>query len=343
MMRRSPPVRRGMPELIGDTPLVRLDRLTGRSGRGPRVLAKLEAANPGGSAKDRPALRMLQAALDTGRLASGDTVVESSSGNLGVALAALCSWHGLRFVCVVDPRVSRQTARHVEAYGGLLQQVEAPDPETGDWLVARRREVDRLVASVPGAWSPDQYDNPLNPAAHADGTMREIIEALDGDVAAVFVATSTTGTVVGCRDHLDAVGLDTLLVAVDAAGSVLFDGVRGERLLPGFGAGTVPALATRARPDVVCRVDDLDCVVGARRLARRESLLAGASGGGVVTALGRELHRFGEADTVVLMLHDSGSRYLDTVYDDRWVRERLGCDPDQLAAQVETGWGDHRP
>lgn len=343
MTARDGRVRRGMPDLIGQTPLVRLERLAGATGTGPRIHAKLEASNPGGSAKDRPALRMLEAALESGELATGDTVVESSSGNLGVALAALCSWHGLRFICVVDPRVSRQTARLVEAYGGLLQRVDAPDPETGDWLVARRREVDRLVASVPGAWSPGQYDNIHNPAAHAEGTMAEIVDTLDGDLAAVFVATSTTGTLVGCRDHLDARGISSLLVAVDAAGSVLFDGTRGERLLPGFGAGAVPSLAARARPDLVRRVDDLDCVVGARRLARRESLLAGASGGGVVTALSRELHRFDPDDNVVLVLHDSGSRYLDTVYDDRWVQERLGCSPDQLAAHVDAAWGDAYP
>lgn len=333
-MTSSEPVREGLPDLVGRTPLVRLSRL---HPGGPQVFAKLELANPAGSAKDRPAARMLTRALARGELRAGDTVIESSSGNLGVALAQWCAWHGLTFVCVVDPRTNLHTLRTIEAYGGRLHRVESPDPLTGDWLVARRRAVARLLAATPRSWSPDQYANPLNPQAHADGTMREIAEALEGNVAALFVATSTTGTLVGCQRYLTTHGLDTLTVAVDAIGSVLFGGQRGPRLLPGFGAGVVPPLAATAAPDLVHRVDDLDCVIGCRRLARREALLVGASSGGVVTALERELHRFGPADNVVIMVHDTGARYLDTVFNDAWVAEHLHCHPETLRRYVADG------
>lgn len=327
-------IREGLPDLVGRTPLVRLRRLHGDDG--PRVFAKIESANPGGSAKDRPAATMLAAALESGELCPGDTVIESSSGNLGVALAQWCRWHDLELICVVDPRSNHHTLRLIEAYGAELHHVLEPDPATGDWLAARRSAVDFLLATTPRSWTPDQYGNPLNPVAHAQGTMREIVDALDGDVAAVFVATSTTGTLQGCQQHLDARGLSTLTVAVDAVGSVLFGGATAPRRLPGFGAGTVPPLAEQARPGLVRRVDDLDCVLGCRRLVEREALLVGASGGGVVTALGRELHRFGPDDNVVLVMHDSGARYLETVFDDAWVAEHLGWRPDPPRRPVDT-------
>ncbi len=323
----------GMPDLVGATPLVRLRRLF--PGQRSRVYAKLEGFNPGGSAKDRPAVAMINAAIRSGALVAGDTVVESSSGNLGVALAQVCGWHGLQFVCVVDPRTNAQTLRTIQAYGGRLHEVQEPSEGAGDWLSARLQAVRELLATIPGSWTPDQYSNGHNPASHADGTMREIVEALGAPPAAILVATSTTGTLQGCQDHLRSLGAKTLVIAVDAVGSALFGGEPGQRALPGFGASIVPPLASSALPDLVARVDDLDCVVGCRRLVRSESLLVGASSGGVITALSRELHRFGPDDDIVMVLHDSGARYLDTVYDDCWVEAHLGHCPQTLAGQVD--------
>lgn len=322
----------GVPDLVGDTPLLRLHRL--HPGPGPRIFAKLEAFNPGGSAKDRPARAMIEQAFSEGRIRAGGTVVESSSGNLGVALAQLCNWYGLNFVCVVDPRTNRQTLREIQAYGARIQLVREPDEVSGDWLQARRRAVSDLLAAIPGSWSPNQYANRLNPASHARGTMREIIDALGHAPAGLLVATSTTGTLQGCQQQLRSIGASTVTIAVDAVGSVLFGGEPGERVLPGFGAGIVPELARDAAPSLVERVDDIDCVVGCRRLARSESLLAGASGGGVVTALQRQLARFGDGDDVVVILHDGGARYLETVYDDEWVLSTLGCRPDTLMERI---------
>lgn len=326
----------GMLDLIGGTPLVRLRRLY-PGAHLPRLLTKLELANPGGSSKDRSAASMLSEALRRGELRRGDTVIESSSGNLGVALAQCCAWEGLRFVCVVDPRTNTQTLRMIEAYGAELHHVTDPDPDTGDWLIARRTAVRSLLRSTPRSWCPDQYANRMNPQAHAEGTMKEIAQALDGQVAAVVVATSTTGTLVGCQRYIASAGLTTQLIAVDACGSVLFGGARGTRLLPGFGAGTEPALARSAAPDRVVRVSDLECVIGCRRMAQREALLVGASTGGIISALHEELARFGPQDTVVFISHDSGSRYLDTVFDDTWVERHLGCPPQQLQALIEGG------
>ena len=156
----------GLPFLIGRTPLVELARMGGPGG--PRALVKLELTNPGGSAKDRPAARMLADALESGDLRPGGTVVESSSGNLGVALAQQAAYRGLRFICVVDPRSSQVNRRLIEAYGGVVHMVSEPDPVDGDWLRARIDAVQQLVASIPGAWWPNQYANVNNAAAHRD-------------------------------------------------------------------------------------------------------------------------------------------------------------------------------
>lgn len=322
----------GLPDLVGDTPLVRLTRLFGRGG--PTVVAKLEAANPGGSAKDRPARAMVEDGLRRGVIKPGGTLVESSSGNLGVALAQLARWHGLSFICVVDPRTSITTARLIEAYGGRLHRISSPDAATGDWLTARQDAVRALVDQIDGAWTSNQYANPLNPRAHAQGTMREIAEALDHDLSAVVVATSTTGTLSGCQTYLRSQGSQAQVVAVDVVGSVLFGGTRSERVLPGLGAGVLPPLAAGVRPDRLVRVTDLDCVVGCRRLVEREALLAGASGGGVVSAVGAIAAQFGPRDTIAVVLHDGGERYLDSVYDDQWVADNLHCSPERLRQLV---------
>lgn len=322
--------------LLGQTPLIRWARLFGSAGA-PRVYAKFEAANPSGSAKDRPAALMLRRALERGELRPGDTVIESSSGNLGVALAQWCAWEGLDFLCVVDPRTNDQNLRLIQAYGGRLHHVTEPDPISGDWLRARRAAVARLLRTIPRSWSPDQYSNDLNPVSHDEGTIREIVEELNGEITALMIATSTTGTLVGAQRCLASTQMSTELIAVDAVGSVLFGGTPGVRRLPGLGAGVEPHLSMEARPDRVRRVSDLDCVIGCRRVAQREALLVGASTGGIVTALGRELSRFGPTDTVVVIAHDTGARYLDTVFDDAWVSTELGCSRASLQHQINAG------
>lgn len=216
----------------------------------------------------------------------------------------------------------------MRALGAEVVCVEEPDEQTGDWLAARIARVREIVARTPGAYWPDQYANEANPAAHADGTMREIADDLAHRVTAVYVAVSTTGTLNGCLDYVRAHSLDTDVVAVDAVGSVLFGGSHRPRRLPGFGAGMVPQLALRAEPADVLRVDEGDAIAGCRFLAAQEGLLVGASGGAVVAAIRSTLDRYGPEDRVVLVFHDGGEPYLDTVYDDAWVAERFGDVPD---------------
>lgn len=319
-------------EVVGNTPLQLLNQLFARED--VRVLAKLENRNPTGSAKDRSALGIVRDAWESGRLRPGTVVVESSSGNLAMAAARLGALLGFQFECVVDPRANEKTIAAIEAYGARVHRVTEPDAETGDWLIARLATVRELVAATPGAITLDQYSNVAAIRAHAEGTMREIVDAV-GAPDRMYVATSTTGTIGGCLRLVADEGLATEVVAVDAEGSVLFGGERGRRLLSGYGAGFVPPLAELSTPTVVARVDDLSAVVGARALALTEGILAGASTGAVMAALRRDLEDLPSGATVVAMVHDGGMPYLDTVYDDAWVCETFGVSADELQRRVE--------
>lgn len=338
-MRRSPPrpaPAEGILNAIGGTPLVALRRFCDRDD--VEVFAKIEASNPAGSAKDRSASRMIEDAIDDGAIGHGTVVIESTSGNLGVGLAQACRFHGLDLICVVDKRTHAANLRTMRALGADVRVVTDPDPDTGDLLAARLALVQQLIAETPNAYWPNQYANPSNPAAHADGTMREIDEAMDGRIDWLFVATSTTGTLSGCCDYLVKAGrTDTRIVAVDAEGSALFGGIRHERRLPGFGAGVEGELARRAWCDELVRVDDAQCVIGCRRLVEREAVFAGASSGGVASAFTTLAPTMEPGSRCALVLSDGGAGYLDTVYDDRWVEREIGLAPPEMAAEVTVG------
>lgn len=309
-------------DLVGDSPVLRLRGLPTSAGT---VVAKLEGLNPGGSMKDRTAAAMLRSALRSGELAPGGHVVESTSGNFGVGLAQAAAVLGLQLTCVVDPRCPRTSIQAMRAMGATVELVTEPDPVTGDLLAARLNAVQRLLDADPGAYWPNQYANPENPAAHAAGTMAELDDLFGGQLRAVYVATSTTGTLRGCADLIAARGRRTQVIAVDALGSVLFGGTRATRLLPGYGAGVVPKLAEGAAPDGVVRVADCDAVAWCRHIARTDGLLMGASGGAVVAAAAQAQRD--DDGPVAVILADRGAAYLDTVYDDDWVHEHLGAIP----------------
>ncbi|GGN50276.1 2,3-diaminopropionate biosynthesis protein SbnA [Streptomyces albiflavescens] len=316
------PVLDGILDAIGDTHLVELGGLLPRFPS--RVLAKLEGFNPGGSVKDRSALSMLLGRIRGGELIPGrSTVVESSSGNLAIGIAQICRYYGIDFICVVDPKTTRQNLAILRAYQVTVDMVTEPDLDTGAYLPARLARVRELVAALPGAYWPNQYANPLNPRAHTR-TMREIAEALDDKVDYLFCATGTGGTMTGCAEYIRERGLSTTLVGVDALGSVLFGGPPGPRLLPGHGAAVRPALFDPALADEVVLVSDLDCVVGCRTLTQREAILAGGSSGAVTAALRKFADRIPAGSTCVLVFPDRGDRYLDTIYDDEWVRRQFG-------------------
>jgi 2,3-diaminopropionate biosynthesis protein SbnA len=309
---------------VGNTPLVRFAHLF--PGAGFTVFGKMETFNPGGSMKDRPALQMLADALAKGQITSETTIVESSSGNLAIGLAQACRAHGLRLVVVVDPKTTTSNIKLMHAYGAYVDMVHTPDPETGEFLAARKKRVRQWLDDTSGAINLNQYANPQNPRSHRTGTIREIIEALDGRVDHLLIAVSTCGSLRGAREAVRDAGLSTKITAVDAKGSAVF-GTRGPRLLAGHGAGVVPDHMAPDLADDFVLVSDADCVAGCRWLVESEAVMAGASSGGIVAALHRKQRQFEPGSKVVAVICDRGERYLDTVYDDAWCMAKLGCVP----------------
>lgn len=311
----------GILSAIGNTPLVRLGNSCPELPF--NVYAKMEALNPGGSTKDRPAFNIIRQALDAGHITRDTVVIESSSGNMGIGLAQVCTFYGLRFVCVVDVKTTTQNLRLLEAYGAEVCVVNEPDEETGEYLPARIRRVRELRAAEPNSFWADQYSNEGNAGAHHQ-TMREIDDALGGRVDYLFCATSTCGTLRGCSEYVRARGLRTKVVGVDAVGSVIFGGQKAKRLLPGHGAAVRPRLYRDDLADCCVHVTDLECVVGCYRLARREAILAGGSSGGVFMAVERMKDEIAPGANCVLIFPDRGERYLDTIYSAVWVRKHFG-------------------
>lgn len=314
----------GILSTVGRTPLIALERLLEPSPI--ELYAKLEAHNPGGSMKDRPALRMVTEALKRGDIGPHSVLVESSSGNLAIGLAQVCAALNLRLRVVVDPKVTQSNLKILRAYGAEIDMVSTPDPETGEYLSARRKRVAHLIQTLPGAINLNQYANPGNPAAHRDGTVAEILDALDNRLDWLVISISTCGTLKGARLALRERGLATRILAVDAAGSVIF-GQRGTRLLPGHGAGIVPEHMSNDLADAHALVTDAQCVAGCRALIAREAVLAGASSGGIVSALHRWQTHWAPGTRVAAILPDRGERYLDTVYDDAWCQRHFGGIP----------------
>jgi len=312
----------GIVDAVGGTPLVRLRKYL--PGATFQIFAKLESLNPAGSIKDRPARRILEHALSTGALLPGGVVIESSSGNMGIGLAQVCRYHGLRFICVVDPKTTEANLGVLRAYGAEIDLVSEPHPVTGEFLQARIERVQELLRTIPGAFWPNQYANESNAGSHYHTTMHEVATALGGKVDFVFVATSTCGTLRGCGEYVRDHEMATRIIAVDAHGSLIFSDIRAPRMVPGLGAGLRPPLCEPSLVHECVHVSDLDCIVGCRRLMEREAIFAGGSSGGVLSAIERSAAEIPAHAVVVALLPDRGERYLDTLFSDDWVRAHFG-------------------
>ena len=317
---------------VGNTPLIRLSRVM--PGIPFQLYAKMEALNPGGSTKDRPAVSIINRGLQTGAIRPGTVVVESSSGNMGIGLAQVCAYHGLRFICVVDPKTTYQNIRILKVYGAEIDLVEEPDPDSGEYLQARINRVRELLDRYPDSFWPDQYANLFNPRAHYR-TVDEIITALEGKLDYLFCATSTCGTLRGCVEYVTRHGLPTQVFAVDAVGSVIFGGQKTKRLIPGHGAAVRPKLYSDDLAERCIHVTDRECIVGCRRLVSSEAILAGGSSGAVLMAVEKVKDEIPPGANCVIILPDRGERYLDTIYSDEWVAEHFGHIPAPTPAAEE--------
>ena len=314
-------MREGILSLIGNTPLTKLTRVLGSTHFD--LYAKLEAFNPGGSIKDRAAYSILKNAMEEGEIGPGTVVIESSSGNMGIGLAQACTYFGLRFICVVDPKTTQQNVALLKAYGADVDVVREPDPITKEYLHARIDRVRTLRQAIPDSFWPNQYSNVYNAMAHRN-TMHEIARDLDGKVDYLFCAASTCGTLRGCAEYVRTHGLKTKIVAVDAIGSVIFGGHKAKRLIPGHGAAVRPALFQPGLATECVHVSDLDCILSCRRLVETEAILSGGSSGAVLSAVEKMRSHIPPGANCVAIFADRGERYLETIYSDTWVWEHFG-------------------
>lgn len=311
----------GILSTIGNTPLVRLNKIFPENSF--RLFAKLEGFNPGGSIKDRPAIHIINRAMQSGAINPDTTIIESSSGNMGVGLAQMCAYFGLRFICVVDVKTTKQNIRLLETYGAEVDVIETPDVESGEYLPARIARVQELRDIIPNNFWPNQYANKDNAEAHHQ-TMHEIVTAFNGKVDYLFCAASTCGTLRGCVEYVRREQLPTRVYAVDAVGSVIFGSCKAKRMIPGHGAAVVPPLFDADLADKAIHVSDLDCIVSCRRLVNTEGILAGGSSGAVLMAVKQVADQIPDGATCVMIFPDRGERYLDTIYCNDWVNEHFG-------------------
>ena len=312
---------KGILSTIGNTPLVKLERVFDDVDF--NRYAKLEAFNPGGSIKHRTAFSIIRHAMETGEIGPGTTVVESSSGNMGIGLAQACAYYGIHFICVVDPKTTTLNIEILRAFGAEVDLVTVADRITGEYLPARIARVQELLMTTENSFWPDQYSNIYNARAHHQ-TMREIVEELNGRVDYLFCATSTCGTMRGCSEYVHDHNLSTKIFAVDALGSAIFGQKGCKRFIPGHGAAVTPKLFQPWLADECIHVSDAQCVMGCRRLVKKEALLCGGSSGAVLSAIAMVRHRIPPYANCVAIFADRGERYLDTIYSPVWVQEHLG-------------------
>lgn len=294
-------------DLIGNTPLVRLNRIT--DGCKARLYAKLESFNPMGSVKDRIAWAMVKDAEECGLLRPGSIVIEPTSGNTGIGLALVCAVRGYRLILTMPETMSLERRRILAALGAQL--VLTP----GDLGMAGAvAEAKRLVAETDDAFMPDQFSNPVNPQIHKQTTAKEIWDDTDGTVDIVVAGIGTGGTITGVGRFLKSRKANVQIVGVEPAASpILSEGRSGKHRIQGIGAGFVPGVLRRDLLDEVIAVTDEDAYETARRLAREEGIFAGISSGAAMWAALRVVKRQeNRGKTLVVILPDTGERYLST-------------------------------
>ncbi len=325
-------------DLIGGTPLVRLDRV-GRD-LSCHLMAKLEYLNPGGSVKDRPALRMIEAAESEGLLAPGGTIVEPTSGNTGVGLAIVAARRGYKCIFTMPDKIASEKMQLLRAYGAevvVCPTSVAPDHPESYYSVARR-----LVASIPGAYQPNQYANPHNPEAHVLSTGPEIWRQTAGRITHLVASIGTGGTISGIGRYLKAQNPAIQVIGADPEGSVYSGGSGRPYLVEGIGEDFWPEAYDPSVVDRVVMVTDRDSFLTARRVSREEGVLVGGSCGTAVWAALHVARELGPEAVMVVILPDSGRGYLSKVYDDAWMADhgflRAGGDTiDAVLARKGTG------
>ncbi len=305
-------------DLVGNTPLVKLSSVA--AGVPATVLAKVEYFNPGGSVKDRIALRMVESAEKSGALRPGGTIVEPTSGNTGVGLALVAQRRGYQCVFVLPDKVSQDKINVLTAYGARVEvcpTAVAPEDPRSYYSVS-----DRLVREIDGAWKPDQYSNPDNPRSHYETTGPELWTQTDGRITHFVAGVGTGGTISGTGRYLKEVSEGRVqVIGADPEGSVYSGGTGRPYLVEGVGEDFWPDAYDRDVADEIVAVSDRESFVMTRRLAREEGLLVGGSCGMAVVAALNVAQRSGADDVVVVLLPDGGRGYLGKIFSDDWMAD----------------------
>ena len=291
-------------EFIGETPMVELTKVVTASMA--TILGKVESFNPGGSVKDRIASAMIQDAEERGLLKAGGTIVEPTSGNTGIGLAMISAVKGYRLILTLPEGMSSERIGLLERFGAKVVVTPALEGMAG--AVKKAAEI---VESIPGAFMPHQFSNPANPRIHRQTTAQEILRATDGAIDAFVAGVGTGGTITGVGEVLKKKKSSVLIIAVEPAGSAVLSGKpAGPHRIQGIGAGFIPEVLNRSIIDEVITVEDMEAYTMSRRLAKEEGLLLGISCGAAVCAGLKVARRLGSGKTVVVMLPDTGERYL---------------------------------
>jgi len=298
------PAHKDITELIGRTPLVRLNRLSPEGGA--TIYGKVEFFNPGGSVKDRICLSMIDEAERQGKLKPGGTIVEPTSGNTGIGLALIAAVRGYKLILVMPESMSMERASLLSSYGAQLVLTPAWEGMKGSI-----KEAESIIGQNPSYFMPDQFSNPANPAMHKKTTALEIWEAMDGKIDAFVTAVGTGGTITGCGEVFKGRNKAIKVMAVEPAGSpVLSGGDPGPHKIQGIGAGFVPKVLNRTILDGVITVTDDEAYQTTKLLSKKEGLLVGISAGANVFAAQKVAKELGPGKNVVTILPDTGERYI---------------------------------
>ncbi|MGI8651231.1 MAG: cystathionine beta-synthase [Geodermatophilaceae bacterium] len=305
-------------DLIGNTPVVRLSRIG--SGAAAQLAGKIEYFNPGGSVKDRIAVRMIDAAEASGALVPGGVIVEPTSGNTGVGLALVAQQRGYRCIFVCPDKVSDDKVNVLRAYGAEV--VVCPSAVPPDHPESYYKVSDRLARETPQAWKPDQYSNPMNGQSHYETTGPELWKQTDGAITHFVAGVGTGGTISGTGRYLKEVSDGRVrIIGADPEGSVYSGGTGRPYLVEGVGEDFWPRAYDPEVPDEILAVSDRDSFAMTRRLAREEGLLVGGSCGMATAAALRVAREAAPGDLVVVLLPDSGRGYLSKIFSDDWLAD----------------------
>lgn len=305
-------------DIVTDDIYLRLPRLVDRT----EIYLKIEGLNPAGSVKLKTAIALIEDMERAGLLRPGGRVVESSSGNLGIALSMVCSVKGYSFTCITDPNASPRSVATMRALGAAVVMVAERDAN-GGYLGSRVARLKQMLATDPELIWTNQYANAANPRVHWERTAASILKNIES-VDHLFVGAGTTGTLMGCAAYFRQFSPSTRIIAVDTIGSVTFGAPPGPRHIPGLGTSRRPELCRTDNLDDIVLVDEADAVRACRKIAAECGLLVGGSTGSVLAAVQGNRAEIPPGSRVVAIAPDLGDRYLDTVYNDDWVTARFG-------------------